>query len=191
MTGPVPSNDKLADVELTDEQVVRSDALEHDCIRRPASASMEIIYLRDEIERLREHIERCQKAAIERSAPEPSADARDASRYRWLRADNAYAPEENMVMGGEELDSLCDRGIAYACSPQPPEPTHFAFLVKRPRDKEAWPTIFASRESAEGYEHRASPVVSVCLAQSPSDAPVYSDKPAISTDPFYVPQLDD
>lgn len=48
-----------------------------------------------------------------------------------------------------------------------PEPTHYAFLIKRPRDKEAWPTIFASREGAEGYEHRASPVVAVCLAQPP------------------------
>lgn len=50
-------------------------------------------------------------------APEPPADAKDAARYRWLRADNAYAPEENMVMGGEELDHLCDDGIS---SSQPP-----------------------------------------------------------------------
>jgi hypothetical protein len=49
-----------------------------------------------------------------------------------------------------------------------PEPTHFAFLIKRPRDKEAWPTIFDSREAAEGYEHRASEVVPVRLAQPPS-----------------------
>lgn len=50
-------------------------------------------------------------------APEPPADAKDAARYRWLRAGNAYAPEENMVMGGEELDHLCDDGIS---SSQPP-----------------------------------------------------------------------
>lgn len=36
------------------------------------------------------------------------ADRRDAARYRWLRDGNAYAPEENYVTGGEELDKLCD-----------------------------------------------------------------------------------
>lgn len=37
---------------------------------------------------------------------------RDAARYRWLRHDNAYRPEELLVRGGEDLDSLCDEGIA-------------------------------------------------------------------------------
>lgn len=37
---------------------------------------------------------------------------RDAARYRWLRADNAYAPEEQQVTGGQDLDDLCDAGIA-------------------------------------------------------------------------------
>jgi hypothetical protein len=37
---------------------------------------------------------------------------RDAARYRWLRDDNAYAPEEGHVRGGEELDALCDEGLA-------------------------------------------------------------------------------
>lgn len=33
-------------------------------------------------------------------------------RYLWLRDDNAYAPEEEHVRGGYELDELCDEGIA-------------------------------------------------------------------------------
>lgn len=37
---------------------------------------------------------------------------RDAARYQWLRAENAYAPEEHQVTGGEELDQLCDNGLA-------------------------------------------------------------------------------
>lgn len=37
--------------------------------------------------------------------------AHDAARYRWLRDGNAYAPEEEHVHGGEELDKLCDEGI--------------------------------------------------------------------------------
>lgn len=41
-------------------------------------------------------------------------DERDARRYRWLRDDNAYAPEEAMVRGREALDQLCDEGITNA-----------------------------------------------------------------------------
>ena len=41
-----------------------------------------------------------------------STDAVDAARYRWLRADNGYAAEEATVTGGDELDHLCDQGIA-------------------------------------------------------------------------------
>lgn len=42
----------------------------------------------------------------------PDSDlVRDAMRYRWLRDDRAYAPEEAMVRGGKELDELCDEGI--------------------------------------------------------------------------------
>lgn len=37
---------------------------------------------------------------------------RDASRYRWLRDGNAYAPEEECITGGCDLDVLCDEGIA-------------------------------------------------------------------------------
>lgn len=37
---------------------------------------------------------------------------RDAERYRWLRAGNAYMPEENFVRGGEDLDKLCDEALA-------------------------------------------------------------------------------
>lgn len=43
------------------------------------------------------------------------------------------------------------------------EPTHFAFLVRRPQDREAWPLIFTSRERADAYEGRVSPVVPLVL----------------------------
>ncbi|MBR8362126.1 hypothetical protein KDW55_02185 [Burkholderia sp. AU19243] len=43
-----------------------------------------------------------------------AADKRDADRYRWLRDDNAYAPEEACIKGGADLDELCDDGIALA-----------------------------------------------------------------------------
>ena len=36
----------------------------------------------------------------------------DAARYRWLRDGNGYAPEECGITGGEELDELCDEGVA-------------------------------------------------------------------------------
>ena len=45
------------------------------------------------------------------AAPSPS-DARDAARYRWLRNGNAVKPEEAGVYGGEDLDEMCDFGIA-------------------------------------------------------------------------------
>lgn len=32
----------------------------------------------------------------------------DAKRYRWLRADNAYACEELGVRGGDDLDTMVD-----------------------------------------------------------------------------------
>lgn len=35
-------------------------------------------------------------------------DRIDAERYRWLRADNAYFPEENHIWGGQELDEAID-----------------------------------------------------------------------------------
>lgn len=38
--------------------------------------------------------------------------ALDAARYRWLRAGNAYRPEEMGVTGGEPLDALCDDGLS-------------------------------------------------------------------------------
>jgi hypothetical protein len=43
----------------------------------------------------------------------------DAKRYRWLRAGNAYVPEEEMCEGGAGLDELCDEGIAAAIRSQP------------------------------------------------------------------------
>lgn len=43
---------------------------------------------------------------------EAQDDRVDAIRYRWLRDENAYAPEENFVRGGQDLDRLCDDGIA-------------------------------------------------------------------------------
>lgn len=40
--------------------------------------------------------------------------AQVVQRYMWLRDDNGYAPEENFVRGGYELDDLCDAGIEEA-----------------------------------------------------------------------------
>lgn len=37
---------------------------------------------------------------------------KDAARYRWLRDDNAYFPEEQMICGGDELDAAIDAAIA-------------------------------------------------------------------------------
>lgn len=48
-------------------------------------------------------------AALAGSPLEATDDAADAARYRWLRNNNAYAPEEDSVRGGIELDILCDR----------------------------------------------------------------------------------
>lgn len=39
---------------------------------------------------------------------------KDAARYRWLRDGNAFAPEEEMIRGGDELDEYIDREIARA-----------------------------------------------------------------------------
>lgn len=39
--------------------------------------------------------------------------------------------------------------------------TYYAFLIKRPIDREPWPTIFVDLERAEAYEHRVSEVVLV------------------------------
>jgi hypothetical protein len=48
---------------------------------------------------------------LTRAADELESAQKDAARYRWLRDDRAYAPEEATVRGGEELDALCDEGI--------------------------------------------------------------------------------
>jgi hypothetical protein len=45
--------------------------------------------------------------------------ALDAARYRWLRDDNAYAPEEAAIPGGEDLDELCDESIAFLARHKP------------------------------------------------------------------------
>lgn len=50
-------------------------------------------------------------ASVDDESDPEAADALDAARYRWLRADHAYTPEEEMVRGGEDLDKLCDAGI--------------------------------------------------------------------------------
>lgn len=43
-----------------------------------------------------------------------NALAADAARYQWLRAGNAYTPEESHVRGGDGLDALCDKGISWS-----------------------------------------------------------------------------
>lgn len=50
---------------------------------------------------------------LDRLSAELAEARKDAIRYRWLRADNAYYPEEQNVTGGEELDDLID------AAPQP------------------------------------------------------------------------
>jgi len=42
----------------------------------------------------------------------PRSILTDAQRYKWLRDGNAFAPEEQGISGGEELDQLCDGYIA-------------------------------------------------------------------------------
>lgn len=110
--------------------------------------------------------------------PVPSKDL--CSQLRALSGGNrllGYTAAEEIERLQRELDRMTS--LAGTVLPQlhdavmraapETEPTHFAFLIKRPRDKEAWPTIFSSREGAEGYEHRVSEVVPVCLAQPPRD----------------------
>ena len=57
---------------------------------------------------------------------ERDALAPDAERYRWLRDDNAYFPEENFLRGGSELDAAIDAAMAPATvatiEPAPPGP---------------------------------------------------------------------
>ena len=53
----------------------------------------------------------CDKGCTE-AHEQLSRDALDAARYRWLRDGNGYAPEECGITGGEELDELCDEGVA-------------------------------------------------------------------------------
>ena len=42
---------------------------------------------------------------------EVQAWKKDAERYRWLRDNNAYFPEENYVRGGQELDKAIDAAM--------------------------------------------------------------------------------
>lgn len=93
--------------------------------------------------------------------PVPSKDLSEL--YQWLIDKANDSDPYDSQMFTKAMSIVGDR-----LAPEP-EPTHFAFLIKRPRDSEAWPTIFASREGAEGYEHRASEVVPVRLAQPPRD----------------------
>lgn len=51
------------------------------------------------------------KARAALQLPEVQAWKRDAERYRWLRADNAYFPEENYIRGGQELDAAIDSAM--------------------------------------------------------------------------------
>jgi len=41
----------------------------------------------------------------------------------------------------------------------------YAFLIRRPRDKEAWPVVFSDRERAERYSGRVSVIVEVNLEE--------------------------
>jgi len=69
---------------------------------------------RDALERLTLALQAATVPGIDgRAADLLLAVIRDAERYRYLRAGNAYEPEEQHVTGGEQLDRLCDtRGEA-------------------------------------------------------------------------------
>jgi hypothetical protein len=54
----------------------------------------------------------CGSVMVSAGQEDIEALRKDAERYRWLRAGNAYAPEEWLVQGDESLDMLCDEGIA-------------------------------------------------------------------------------
>lgn len=48
----------------------------------------------------------------------------------------------------------------------------YIFLIKRPQDKEAWPTVFSDHERAEAYPYRASDVYQVSLVEKePTNVP--------------------
>jgi hypothetical protein len=69
-----------------------------------------------ETERLRQQLILSQhhynviKATAEVLAARVDAAEANAARYLWLRDGNAFAPEEEGIRGGEELDALCDQG---------------------------------------------------------------------------------
>lgn len=52
--------------------------------------------------------------------------------------------------------------------------TYYAFLFKRPHDKQAWAAIWAQRELAENEPYRVGPVVEVQLHDT---AAVAQEKP--------------
>lgn len=81
------------------------------------SQQVEIASLRAEKDRL--------QAAYDQLTGEPFSDRvhaalkdraqrneANAERYRWLRDSNATIPEEKCIIGGTELDELCDAGLA-------------------------------------------------------------------------------
>lgn len=59
-----------------------------------------------------ESIKAAQSLVLKAEGNSNFADALDAKRYRWLRNENAYVPEEIGVTGGHRLDNLCDQAIA-------------------------------------------------------------------------------
>lgn len=48
---------------------------------------------------------------------------------------------------------------------------HYAFLVKRPQDKFAWPTIFVNPDMAMNYPHRVSTIVRLDLVEGAEAEP--------------------
>lgn len=49
------------------------------------------------------------RGMLERFIDQQSLLRKNADRYLWLRDNNAYFPEENMLRGGEELDQAIDK----------------------------------------------------------------------------------
>lgn len=65
------------------------------------------------------------------------------------------------------------------------EPTHFAFLVRRPQDKQAWPVIFSDKARAEEYTERVSSVVSLRLDEWPCQHDLLKPDPTVTVSGRY------
>lgn len=75
---------------------------------------------------------------------------------------SADQAELMVKMGLSWLESNAPGRLAF-------EPTHFAFLSRRPQDKQHWPLIYGTREAAEECPSRTSSIVAVRLDPWPCE----------------------